>query len=1246
MNFFVELYRFMAMFPDCPTIIGGDWNATFSLDNTDNNIDIFRMLSPPSITRSRAIAEMCETHKLTDPFRTLHPDTREFTFRPHTRRGNRSRLDFFLISDQLLRYLSDCNISNALSTELFDHKSVRLSLNKPKFRPNMSINLTTLNHPRLNDVISCAVTECYLHHADPVRAGPDVDIDTGLLATGEYRSKIRALNKLDLDIAACSNPQATAALILEREGKNRDLEEVRLTQPSPEELATIPLSCEDDVFMEVLLGNLKGAILSLQAWQRKVSNIKKGNIIAEINNLRNDFLIHSDRITELEEELNRIAEGEIRERIKAMKIFEGLHSEKPNSLFLSLAKNSNKGDSLGKIKKPGGGDFDTVEERGEYIADFFEKLYKKPENLPDTYENIIEDFLGPDIVNSDVVMQSKLTPEERDEMECPIQVTELDKAVEEGNSRSAPGTDGFGMPLIKRCWQHIRLPLLKYTHCCYNKGTLTDNFRGASIKLIPKKTNPIEIKNWRPISLLSNLYKVISRALNNRLNKIVNRVCSRAQKGFNNQRFTQEVLINVWESVAACKKNKVRGAILAIDMAKAFDTLSNDFLLAVYKFFGFGPTMIRWLQLIGNNRYACINLGGGTLSRRFLLERGRPQGDVISPNTFNFCAQILIFKLELDKRIKNMSPTGGTHINNNANSFFMCESNRETNKNESLADDNTTLTLMDLASLRAAKESLDNFGNISGLKCNFEKSVIMPILVPTVAEVEMIERLGFTIVDELTLLGVKINRDLNNIPEIYQGIKQKIVNLISFWERFRLTLPGRLTILKTCLISQINYIGCFLPPDPDTLNEIQAICDGFVKKNLKIGTERLYMAPEYGGLGCINLKTFLAAQNCSWIRRAYEACIDNWRYDLKKCAPEGRIEDLVPSDLDPVIHPVLYNMVESLQLLNKDLGQINNNFQKMKVFDNLCFTQGPGNHGVLDKEFFGLRFYNLHGQALRNKNFEDFFVGTRVKNLAEMTEMGLPLSMAIWFKFQASLIFNRQRLKVEPEPGKAPANVKYLFDLKSKGSKKFTNIFNKVRADQHAVEDLRIVNTFARLTGTRIPDPDILHISLGMWRCPALSNDCREFLFKFRNNQLMTNHRLNAFDNTISKNCTFCRIRNQQNDETFSHLFYNCPTTLYLLSGLVDLFEPAPDMREEKFKELYWFGISEEHIYYTKPILVCFEVFRYTLWKYKLRRKIPNRAKFIEEVRFQINVISDLNKYFRFGISGCNLIANLLQARG
>jgi hypothetical protein len=58
--------------------------------------------------------------------------------------------------------------------------------------------------------------------------------------------------------------------------------------------------------------------------------------------------------------------------------------------------------------------------------------------------------------------------------------------------------------------------------------------------MIPKKGELSNLKNWRPISLLSNIYKLISGAINDKLNKVVNRISSRLQKGFNNRRYTQE----------------------------------------------------------------------------------------------------------------------------------------------------------------------------------------------------------------------------------------------------------------------------------------------------------------------------------------------------------------------------------------------------------------------------------------------------------------------------------------------------------------------------------------------------------------------------------------------------------------------------------------------------------------------------------------------------------------------------------
>jgi hypothetical protein len=209
-------------------------------------------------------------------------------------------------------------------------------------------------------------------------------------------------------------------------------------------------------------------------------------------------------------------------------------------------------------------------------------------------------------------------------------------------------------------------------------------------------------------------------------------------------------------------------------MAKAFDTLSHNFLREVFKFFGLGPRMIKWLTLLGENRQACILLDDGTYSRNFTLGRGRTQGDNISPNTFYFAEQILLFKLELDPTLVgiNMNLQIPPEITLNNSPFFMYESGGETCRNESLADDNTTLLLMTEGNLRALKDILNNFGTISGLICNFDKTVILPIG-KTVTQ--MNDYAGFSVCDSVKLLGMPINNKLDNTDEIFINLGEKFL---------------------------------------------------------------------------------------------------------------------------------------------------------------------------------------------------------------------------------------------------------------------------------------------------------------------------------------------------------------------------------------------------------------------------------------------------------------------------------------
>jgi hypothetical protein len=150
------------------------------------------------------------------------------------------------------------------------------------------------------------------------------------------------------------------------------------------------------------------------------------------------------------------------------------------------------------------------------------------------------------------------------------------------------------------------------------------------------------------------MYKILSRALNNRLKTTRDTIFSRAQKGFTNSRFIQEVLINVCETIGFANFHSIPGCLVAIDQAKAFDTIGNKYMLEAYKFFGFGESMINLLTVLGSNRTASISFDDGSESAPFDLERGRTQGNGPSPCEYNIGQQVLLFKIELCPEIASV----------------------------------------------------------------------------------------------------------------------------------------------------------------------------------------------------------------------------------------------------------------------------------------------------------------------------------------------------------------------------------------------------------------------------------------------------------------------------------------------------------------------------------------------------------------------------------------------------------------
>jgi hypothetical protein len=131
-------------------ILGGAWNATPSYAPVDINPDVFFMQNIPSRVRSEQVESLCVDFELSDPFRMLQPDLKEFTYHPSGQlRKNRSRIDFFLVSSDLYEGIESCLVAQS-------KKPIFLNMIKRRGKGRACVYDSTVNHPLANDVMRCA----------------------------------------------------------------------------------------------------------------------------------------------------------------------------------------------------------------------------------------------------------------------------------------------------------------------------------------------------------------------------------------------------------------------------------------------------------------------------------------------------------------------------------------------------------------------------------------------------------------------------------------------------------------------------------------------------------------------------------------------------------------------------------------------------------------------------------------------------------------------------------------------------------------------------------------------------------------------------------------------------------------------------------------------------------------------------------------------------------------------------------
>jgi hypothetical protein len=560
------------------------------------------------------------------------------------------------------------------------------------------------------------------------------------------------------------------------------------------------------------------------------------------------------------------------------------------------------------------------------------------------------------------------------------------------------------------------------------------------------------------------------------------------------------------ETMDLCKKHNIKGVLASIDQAKAFDSVSHSYMLKVYDFFGFGCRIKRWLSAIGTGRNACIRICNDSLSASFQLGKGHAQGDSPSPLLYNLAAQIVIFKLEFNKDIcRIQTPTVHEEVAVPVPPFYKGEGLGQTDINESFADDSSNLFVFELKSLGVLKEVLVKFRRLSGLSSNLEKSFIMRIGNLDGEIPNDILDLGFTFVDKLKLLCFTLQNYGDTTASNFEAVGIKIDNLIRFWERFFLSLPGRIAIYKTLLLPQINYIATILKPDAIKIKDLQNKMEKFVLGSLNIAKDRIYRETSMGGLGLFNLANFIAALQCTWIKRCAQSINDNWRYRVALLGNGDPLLVVNDSKSKDLCGCVLNNILKSYELFKCKYAQVDNNYMVVPIYSNAAFGYGRGLTQQLDGDFFEC----IGNTGLRNTvlgiTWNDITANELLYTREQLSaRCNINLSAHKYNLLKSAYQIATRRYRKIDAPCTAISEFMSSF---KKGSKKFRLVLTGKTPENSFCNGTQ-VRTFLRSIELEGPAFSRIKNMYSTWNLNYINSRVREFSFKYYNNLLGTNSRV------------------------------------------------------------------------------------------------------------------------------------------
>jgi len=199
-------------------------------------------------------------------------------------------------------------------------------------------------------------------------------------------------------------------------------------------------------------------------------------------------------------------------------------------------------------------------------------------------------------VRLDNVQFKKLTEEESASIVSSITEEEVKEAIWMCEGSKSPGPYGFNFNFIKHNWETIKHDVLAVIQSFEESGIISKGCNASFIALVPKVRDPTKLDEYRPISLVGSLYKIVAKVLSCRMKKVLPAVIDECQSTFLKDRGLLDSVVVANEVVEELKRGGRRGLCLKVDYEKAYDSVSWVFLLDMLQRLGFHSRWIMWIK--------------------------------------------------------------------------------------------------------------------------------------------------------------------------------------------------------------------------------------------------------------------------------------------------------------------------------------------------------------------------------------------------------------------------------------------------------------------------------------------------------------------------------------------------------------------------------------------------------------------------------------------------------------------------